>query len=1766
MPLARGEERQVADARPGVGRRAAEESDEALREAACRRPIEEVGAIDEAALPPVLLEPEREVELRRPRISLERAERQTGKGGGGERRVLQHDHRLQEGRAAEAPLGSELLDQLLVGEVLVRVGGEGDVAHAGEELPERRLAGEIEAQDEGVDESADQALELAPQAVGDRRAEDQVLLAAMAGEEDAEGGEKGHERRDRLAPSEGGEPGRGRRRDGEGMAAAAVARRRRTGPVGRQLDNLRRAGQPLAPEGEMARQALAPHQLPLPYREIGVLDRELRERRRAAGDERRVEGRHLAHQDAERPAVRRGVVEGERDRVLLPSQPHQGGAQQRSARQVERLARQPVEGALRLHRPRGERQADQVDHRQDDGGRRRDHLSQRSGTGVEGRPQGLVPADDLAQHGREGGDREAAGEPEGDGIVVGSARGVELGEKPQALLSERERQLTVPVDRRERRQGRSGMWQGRLDLARQPGHRGRLEERPQRHLDAEGLAQAGEEPGGEQRVAAEGEEAVVDGDPLDLEDLGEESGEHLLDRGARPVSVRLPRRLAHLEPRQGEAVHLAVRGQRQGGKEGDGGRDHRFWQAVAEEGEEPVRLRRSPGARRDGEGEEPRLPRRRAAHHGGRLPHSRMSGERGLDLAELDADAAELDLLVGAAEVLERSVRPPAGEIAGVIEPGTGDAGEGIGQEALGGQVGPSEIAAGEPHPRDDEPAGGTRRQRPQAARERCHQVDLRVGDRTADRHRLGSFPHFVRRRPDGRFGRPIEVDQPTRQRAQSLAGQRSGQGLAAEEEGAQTGERPPSGGAGDDRPQRRGRALQQSRPMAHCVRGERRIRRRLEPGAGQILELGERGETLEDGFLADAKVDQAGDLVDPDAAQPLDHVEAAARVAEQGAGLEIAVESDGEEVLAIGVAHRRVERQAEAPRQVGEQAERRAEVFGERPADRRPHRFPVGADEGVEHEGDPPRLGVVAVGGARLTVGLHPRGDLLDGLAEQVGEDVRPQAPGARERLVTTGGGDPDGDLRLQRPRQDAHLDLPPAAAADRHGLAPPEPPHGLDAAVHDLLAVGVVLGAEGEVVGVPAGGEGDADAPVRQVVDDRPLLGDAQRVVQGQNHAPGADVDVLGQRRQGRAGDRRIGIEAAEGMEVALGRPHRGKAVGVGELCPFEQEPILAGSRLRPVAREVEEAEGHRPGALRARGGGPGDDRALAEEDDLGAAAERPEELEHRDVEADAGGGEEAVAGPAAHGSIHPEEEIDHAVVTDRDPLGAAGGSRGIEDVGEVVRRGELRRPGGPAAVAGARLRRAVEQQERAGKGREAAPRQPLLGQEHLGTAVLEHQVEPLAGIRRIERHVGPARLEHGEERHDHLRRALGVDPHPHLGPDPQRAQAAGQAVGPSIEVGVGEALGREGERRSLRRAPRLRREELVDATIGYPRNRGVVPFRDELPELPRAEEGQVGDPRLRRRGEPAEERLEAAPQAGDRGGVEEIGVIGQAEGELAGGERRHGKLEVELGARRGERHRLEGEPAECQARPALAHREGGKPLLARQALALETAQRLEDRRTPRVALGRQPLGEERKGECLVREGAEQVAPGAGEELATVRIAAQISGEHHRIDEVADDPSEIGRTPPRGRGADQHLVLAAGARQQRREAGDEGHEQSRPLAAAERLEALDEVARQPLPLRGAAQRLHARPRPVGRQLEHLRPAGERLPPIVPEPLSLRPGEESPFAPHVVGVGRGEGRERGGVARGGVERSQLGQENTERPEVRHQVMDGDDQDVLPGR
>src|SRR5262249_58942161 len=116
------------------------------------------------------------------------------------------------------------------GEVLVLVRLEGHRPHSRQERGEGGIAARLGAQHEGVQEEADERLELGAAAGGDRRADREVVLAGVAGEEGLGGGEERHGEARPLPAGGGVEPRGGRRGggggDGGGGAEAGRPRRR----------------------------------------------------------------------------------------------------------------------------------------------------------------------------------------------------------------------------------------------------------------------------------------------------------------------------------------------------------------------------------------------------------------------------------------------------------------------------------------------------------------------------------------------------------------------------------------------------------------------------------------------------------------------------------------------------------------------------------------------------------------------------------------------------------------------------------------------------------------------------------------------------------------------------------------------------------------------------------------------------------------------------------------------------------------------------------------------------------------------------------------------------------------------------------------------------------------------------------------------------------------------------------------------------------------------------------------------------------------------------------------------------------------------------------------------------------------------------------------------------------------------------------------------------------------------------------------------------
>ena len=258
---------------------------------------------------------------------------------------------------------------------------------------------------------------------------------------------------------------------------------------------------------------------------------------------------------------------------------------------------------------------------------------------------------------------------------------------------------------------------------RQGGRGVGLEHIPQRDLDTQFLAKAADQPGGQQRVPAQREEVVVHPDRGHAEHLGEQPAHQLLARiTGRPGPGR-DHRLG-----QGRLVDLAVAGQRKRVEHDEHRRHHVLRQhrpdVVAQLGAvTPGRHVRDQAA---GVGDD------------GRLPHARVTGDNGLDLAELDPEAADLDLVVGAAEELElppsrqrtrspvRYIRAPGGP-------------NGSATNRPRSSRGRPQVAAGQPGPGQVQLTGHAGRHRPSAWRRARGARVLPIGGPIGTGRRPGS-------------------------------------------------------------------------------------------------------------------------------------------------------------------------------------------------------------------------------------------------------------------------------------------------------------------------------------------------------------------------------------------------------------------------------------------------------------------------------------------------------------------------------------------------------------------------------------------------------------------------------------------------------------------------------------------------------------------------------------------------------------------------------------------------------------------------------------------------------------------------------------------------------------------------------------------------------------------------------------------------------------------------------------------------------------------
>jgi hypothetical protein len=142
-----------------------------------------------------------------------------------------------------------------------------------------------------------------------------------------------------------------------------------------------------------------------------------------------------------------------------------------------------------------------------------------------------------------------------------------------------------------------------------------------------------------------------------------------------------------------------------------------------------------------------------------RLPHRRMALKSAFNFAQLDAVAAHLDLLVQTTEKLQFPVGAPPHKVSRAVHPRAGAGHEAFSNEPFAGEFLPRVITQSDSRTTDVELARHPNRHRLTGCVEHIG-PDVRQG--TADGHRPRRILDLCSRRPDGRFRRPVNIEEPT--------------------------------------------------------------------------------------------------------------------------------------------------------------------------------------------------------------------------------------------------------------------------------------------------------------------------------------------------------------------------------------------------------------------------------------------------------------------------------------------------------------------------------------------------------------------------------------------------------------------------------------------------------------------------------------------------------------------------------------------------------------------------------------------------------------------------------------------------------------------------------------------------------------------------------------------------------------------------------------------------------------------------------------------
>ena len=550
-------------------------------------------------------------------------------------------------------------------------------------------------------------------------------------------------------------------------------------------------------------------------------------------------------------------------------------------------------------------------------------------------------------------------------------------------------------------------------------------------------------------------------------------------------------------------------------------------------------------------------------------------------------------------------------------------------------------------------------------------------------------------------------------------------------------------------------------------------------------------------------------------------------------------------------------------------------------------------------------------------------------------------------------------------------------------------------------------------------------------------------------------------------------------------------------------------------------------------------------------GAVHQRPEKLPHRHVKTERGFLQHPIGRAQPIGLLHPRQTVVQRAMTVARTFRTARGTRGVNHVCQVLRAGQVRH------ILVGILGQPVGAGLQAEHGQAFRQRQVSLhmglGQQQADTAVFKQVGQTLGRVFGVQRHISATGLENRQQPDDQFQRAFARHAHANFRADTLFAQAAGQTVGPLIQLGITQALPGKHQRAGLGRCRRLRLDVQVHAFRARIGMCGGIELVKRGLNLGGRQHRQCANCAVRvgHNG-----RQQVAPMRRhllDARGVKQVGGVGQA-GHQALAFLMGVQLQVKLGGAPLPLHTVDLQTGQhCTQRAGTA--------------LLVIEHDLEQRAVTQAALALQRLYQPLEGQVLIALRVQRTVAGLFQQAGKRQVPVKLGAQHLRVHEKADQATALSPIAVGHRDADTQILLTAVAVQQGLKTGQQQHERGHAALSGQRHQVFGQYR-----LKGEVQprtllRGLRRARAITRQFQHRLLVTQLPAPPVQLALQLTGFHPAPLPPCVVGVLNGQLGQRQGftVHMGRIQLREFVDQHPHRPTIGHDVVQGQHQHVVVG-